>query len=223
MVAIASLLSNTRLVPLGDRNQVRRVMTTLSVSTPFSDRLERDERAPDPVLPRVALGDSRAIKECLSRYSRIVYSLALKFLGNATDADDATQDVFIELWKNAERFDPSRASESTFVTMVARRRLIDYRRKASRQMATDELPESLPERRFSPQLDARDEACQARSALQTLREEQRNLILLAIDHGLTHEEISVRTGYPIGTVKTHIRRGLMKLREVLASADEAQP
>jgi RNA polymerase sigma-70 factor (ECF subfamily) len=171
-----------------------------------------------PLLPRVAAGDANAVRDCLARYGGLVFALARRFLGNATDAEDVTQDVFVELWKHASRFDPVCASEPTFVTMITRRRLIDHKRRAGRRLAPEALPEFVPERaspaRFSD-VDSRDDAALARQALGDLKDDQRSVILLAVDDGLTHEQIAVRTGLPVGTVKTHIRRGLMRVREAL--------
>lgn len=176
------------------------------------------EPAPPPLLPRVATGDGAAVRECLARYGGLVLALARRFLGNATDAEDVTQDVFVELWKHAGRFDPACASEPTFVTMITRRRLIDHKRRAGRRPAPEPLPEAVPERTGpSPfnEIDGRDDVARARRALGDLKDDQRNVILLAVEDGLTHEQIAERTGLPVGTVKTHIRRGLMRVREVL--------
>jgi RNA polymerase sigma-70 factor (ECF subfamily) len=95
----------------------------------------------DCVLPRIAAGDPGAASDCLARYGGLVWSLARRFLSNVADAEDAMQDVFIELWKNAGRYDPSRASEPTYVTMIARRRLIDRKRKAGRAPPAQPLPD----------------------------------------------------------------------------------
>lgn len=173
---------------------------------------------PPPLLPRVAAGDPAAVRDCVGRYGGLVLALAKRFLGNATDAEDATQEVFIDLWKSAARFDPTYGSEVTFVTTITRRRLIDRQRRAGRQPVSQPLPEAVPERAGgSPfaDVDSRDDVTRARLALQGLRPDEREVILLAVEQGLTHEQIAARTGLPVGTVKTHIRRGLMKVREQL--------
>lgn len=170
---------------------------------------------PDPVLPRVARGDPAAVRECLQRYGRWVFALARRFLGNAADADDAVQEIFIELWKCAGRYDPAAGSEPTFITMIARRRLIDGRRRSARRPAFGPLLDAVPEPRPATPFDTADEAAKARDALAELREDERTVIRLAVDHGLTHPEIAARTGLPVGTVKTHIRRGLLKVRQRL--------
>lgn len=169
------------------------------------------------VLERIARGEKAAVQECLSRYGGLVWSLARRFLGNATEAEDAVQEIFVELWKNAARYNPSLSSEPTYITMIARRRLIDRRRKIVRRPELVQLPDAVASKQTpgTNQIDLVDEASQAAAALMMLRPEQKQVLTLAVYQGLTHEEISQNTGLPLGTVKTHARRGLMKLREAL--------
>jgi len=171
----------------------------------------------DCLLPRIASGDAAAVRECLARYGGLVWSLARRFLGNPADAEDAVQDVFVELWKNAAKYDPSRSAEPTFVTMVTRRRLIDRRRRTARHPVAAPLAEEVVGQSDGgePRADVSDEAARAAAALGELRDEQQRVIRLAIYDGLTHEEIAAATGLPLGTVKTHIRRGLIRIRERL--------
>jgi RNA polymerase sigma-70 factor (ECF subfamily) len=176
----------------------------------------------DCVLPRIAAGDPAAVPDCITRYGGLVWSLALRFLGNATDAEDAVQDVFIELWKNASRYDPSRASEPTYITMIARRRLIDRRRKAGRAPAAQALPDEAAADGSRDRIEIEDEAAKAAAVLGELREEERRVIQMAVYQGLTHEEIAVVTKLPVGTVKTHIRRGLIRVRERLGAGGGGQ-
>lgn len=169
------------------------------------------------ILQRIALGEKAAVQECLQRYGGLVWTLAKRFLGNATEAEDAVQDIFVELWKNADRYNPALSSEPTYITMVTRRRLIDRRRKIVRRPELVQLPETVASAQ-SPgtrQVEMVDEAAKAVAALQELRPEQQQVLKLAVYQGLTHEEISQSTGLPLGTVKTHARRGLIKLREFL--------
>ncbi len=178
----------------------------------------------DCVLPRIAAGDPAAVPDCIARYGGLVWSLARRFLGNPADAEDAVQDVFIDLWKNAARFDPARASEPTYVTMIARRRLIDRKRRAGRAPAAQSLgdePAGAP-RSGSDRVDVEDEAAKAAAVLNELRDDERRVIQMAVYQGLTHEEIAAATGLPVGTVKTHIRRGLIRVRERLDAAGGAK-
>jgi RNA polymerase sigma-70 factor (ECF subfamily) len=171
----------------------------------------------DSVLPRIAAGDPAAAADCIARYGGLVWALARRFLGNPSDAEDAVQDVFIELWKNASRYDPARSSEPTYITMIARRRLIDRKRRAGRTPVPQPLPdEPVGTPPKSDRIEIEDEAARAAAALGELRVEEQRVIQMAVYQGLTHEEIAAKTGLPVGTVKTHIRRGLIRVRERLS-------
>ena len=152
---------------------------------------------------------------CLDRYGGLVFSLARRLVG--AEAEDLTQEIFVELWKSAARYDPDLSSETTFVAMIARRKLIDYLRKHPRSRRTEALPDSL----ISSGADGEttflksEEADRVTAALEQIRCDQRDLIRMAILDGLTHEAIHTLTGLPLGTVKTQIRRGILRLRELL--------
>jgi RNA polymerase sigma factor (sigma-70 family) len=169
------------------------------------------------ILQRIAEGDKAAVQDCLNNYGGLVWSLARRMLPNTDDAEDAVQEVFIDIWKNADRFDEKVASETTFVAMIARRRLIDRVRKSQRQIPADSLEDILTE----PSVNTGDaiqlgvEARQAATELNKLRPEQKQVLQLSIYQGLSHQEISNATGMPVGTVKTHARRGLLQIRENL--------
>ena len=90
----------------------------------------------EPLLQKIANGDSSAVDECLAKYGNLVWSIARRYSPNNSDAEDATQEVFLEIWKNAARYDSDLSSEATFITMIARRRLIDRHRKQSRRLET---------------------------------------------------------------------------------------
>lgn len=176
-----------------------------------------------PVLPRIAAGDERAVRECVARYGALVWSLARRWTVDALDAEDAVQDVFIDLWRTADRFDASRASEAGWVAMVARRRLIDRSRRRLRGPQLEPFPmgfdiedESDGDRDAEIDRDARAE--RARAVLRSLAPSQRKLLELSLLDGKTHDEISRETDLPLGTVKSHIRRGLLRARALLMSA-----
>ncbi|MFG0326678.1 MAG: sigma-70 family RNA polymerase sigma factor [Phycisphaerales bacterium JB037] len=166
---------------------------------------------------RVAAGDASAVRECLDRFGGLVWSLSRRLLATASEAEDAVQEIFVEIWKSAHRYDPDIASESAFVAMIARRRLIDRQRKAGRtprheaisdtREASVELPEAS--------LARDDDAGRAARAFKELSSEQQRVLSLSIHHGLSHEKIATATGLPLGTVKTHARRGLIRLRELM--------
>lgn len=167
-----------------------------------------------PLLPRIARGDAVAVRELVSRYERLVWSLALRYCKDSSDAEDAVQDVFLSVWQNADRFDPERASEPVFVTVIARRRLIDNARGRSRRPVTQVLDDAMPDvDQLHPERCI--EAARAVEALETLSPDQRLVLVLSTREGMTHEEIAQHTGLALGTVKTHTRRALIRVRELL--------
>ena len=186
-------------------------------------------QATDNLLPRVAAGDPGATEACLDRYGGLVWSLARRMCPTRDEAEDAVQEIFIEVWRTAGRYDPSIASEPTFIAMIARRRLIDRRRKASRRPGMSGLiEESVPEGNPAPSGAAgglrgdvsegvvlSEEAQLAREVIAELSEEQQRVLQLSFYYGQSHEKISRSTGLPLGTVKTHARRGLIKVRELI--------
>ena len=172
----------------------------------------------DVLLPRVARGEETAVRECLSRYGDLIWSLARRLLPTSADAADAVQDIFVEIWKNAERFNEQVASEKTFVVMLARRRLIDRRRKLGRSpqvQLIDETTLDTPSQGQADVLELADEAEQANRCLDTLQKEQRRALELAVYHGLSHSQISDCENAPLGTVKAWVRRGMIQLRDCM--------
>jgi RNA polymerase sigma-70 factor (ECF subfamily) len=145
-------------------------------------------------------------------------------LQNSDDAEDAVQEIFVDVWKNAERFDESKASETTFIAMIARRRLIDKIRYSTRRISADSLDDVLlePFTRADKTLELSMEAEQAAEAMRSLRPEQQQVLRLSIVQGMSHQEISEATGMPLGTVKTHARRGLLQVREVMGLGKRPQ-
>ncbi|MDZ4756139.1 MAG: sigma-70 family RNA polymerase sigma factor [Phycisphaerae bacterium] len=185
----------------------------------FSPDHTRSDRPPEhSVLQRIAAGEPGATDECIERYGGLVWSLARRMCGDASEAEDAVQEIFIDLWRSAVRFDSAIASEPTFVAMIARRRLIDRGRKRQRRPTPTALPESIAA--VSPDADTAEigeESVVARRVFEQLRPEQRQVLQLALRHGQSHEQIATTIGLPLGTVKTHARRGLIRLRELLAA------
>ncbi len=169
------------------------------------------------LLQRVARGEADALQLCIESYGPLVWSLARRLCPSTADADDVVQEIFITLWKSAAQYDPALASESTWVTTVARRKLIDQRRRSARRGVADEIgPELASSAPGQAELAERsDEAARASRALGELRVEQRRVLELAVVHGLTYEQVAARLAIPLGTVKTHARRGLMRVRELL--------
>jgi len=173
------------------------------------------------ILKRIASGDKTAVQDCLDTYGGLVWSLARRMSPNSDDAEDAVQEIFIDVWKNAGRFDETQASETTFVAMIARRRLIDRLRKTNRQPNTDSLEDVLAEPTYGKNRDVQMyvEAKEAAAAMKNLRPEQRQILHLSIVQGFSHQEIADALTMPLGTVKTHARRGLLQVREFLGLGD----
>lgn len=156
----------------------------------------------------------------MAAYGGLVWSLARRMSYSAADAEDATQEIFLEIWKSASRYDPNMGSEAVFLTTIARRRLIDRIRARKRRPRTEEFDEEMA---FDPAADAPDagvlavEAAIAVKALEQLGAGEREILLMGIVDGMTHSEIAIATGKPLGTVKTQLRRGLIKVRALLGS------
>lgn len=169
------------------------------------------------ILNRIAAGDKAAVQECLDAFGGLIWSLARRMCPNTNDAEDAVQEIFIDIWKNAERFDALQASETTFVAMIARRRLIDRLRKTQRQPNVDSLEDILaePAGNNDRQIEICAEANEAAKAMKNLRPEQRQVLYLSIVQGYSHQEIADVLQMPLGTVKTHARRGVLQVREFL--------
>lgn len=178
---------------------------------------------PESILQRVARGDPDSVQECIDRYSGLVWSLARKRGFGAAECEDAVQEIFLDVWKSAGRFDPSVASEATFIAMIARRRLIDRRRRLSRRPEAAEFTDRMSpvENECLRDFEVSEQAAAAAAALETLRPEQQRVLRLSIFQGLSHERIAESTGLPLGTVKTHVRRGLIRLREILTQGGDA--
>ena len=173
----------------------------------------------EPLLPRVADGDSDAFRECMDRYKSLIWWLARKHIG--INAEDAVQEVFLALWKNAARFDPGKASEPTFVGMVARRRLIDMHRSRTRRPETEPIEDLRLEGTSARTIEASAEASLAQRAIGELNEKEREVLKLSTYLGMTHTEISKHLDMPLGTVKTYIRRALMRVRAELDDKSSA--
>lgn len=175
------------------------------------------------ILHEVAQGIERAMEHCIQKYGALVWSIARRHVQDPSAAEDVVQETFTDLWRSAKKYDPSIATECTFIGMLARRRAIDFVRKESRRPTLEPLPdaESLPHASTEASPSLRCEREDVQMALRTLPEETQQIFSLHFDEGMTHPEIAEQTGLPLGTIKTRLRRGLIEVRENLRRLDRA--
>jgi RNA polymerase sigma-70 factor (ECF subfamily) len=181
-----------------------------------SNKLSRQLMSPS-MLQRIASGDSAAVRDCMQEYGPLVWSIARRLSRTPADAEDATQEIFLDIWRSAARFDASQGSDKVFIAMIARRRLIDRLRKTSAEPPMDPV-EALDAVAWADPGTASEtsiEAEHAARALAELRPEQRQVLELGLLHGLSQSEIATRLSMPLGTVKSFMRRGLIKVRELM--------
>jgi RNA polymerase sigma-70 factor (ECF subfamily) len=189
-------------------------------TTPDTQRLVLE----GSLLTRIAGGDQSAVPECISRYGGLIWTLARRRLASREDAEDVVQEIFVDLWRSADRFDPLVAEEITFVAMIARRRVIDRLRQRSVLPQTASIDDASVSgvvdvagwETVGRRLELGDEARIAEEHLQRLKPEEQQMLRLSIYDNLSHAAIAEQTGFPLGTVKSHIRRGLDSLRRTLA-------
>ncbi|MBI2321569.1 MAG: sigma-70 family RNA polymerase sigma factor [Chloroflexi bacterium] len=182
--------------------------------TPVNQARRQDEE----LAARLAARDALALTELYQRHSRAVYSLALRMLGDREAADELVQDVFLRVWHHPERYLADRGRFVTWLLSVAHHRAVDLlrRRRVQRPTADGDVAE-LSADSVAPDDAVADaeERRAVRDALATLPEGQRRSLELAYFEGLTQSEIAARLGEPLGTIKTRIRLGMLKLREQL--------
>lgn len=179
------------------------------------------------MLARAASGDQGAFAQLYDRLSGPLYSLALRMLGDAAEAQDALQDVFIQIWRRAANYDADQSSVFSWAMLMTRSRVIDRLRARGRRLRVVVASTDDENNKLSPAdasvaestadtVDRNDEAMRVRDVLNKLPNEQRQAIELAFFSDLTHHEIATQLGQPLGTIKARIRRGLLKLRERIA-------
>ncbi len=176
-----------------------------------------DLAAHEPLLTRIGRGDRAAVTQCIDKYSGLVWSLARRFIANEADAEEAVQEIFMEVWSTADRFDANRSGEATFVSMIARRRLIDRVRKTGREPGSEPLQdvEHLLTKDGHLALEASVETKRVMGVIETMKTEQRQVVHMSTWLGMSHGAIAERMNLPLGTVKSHLRRGLTRIREEL--------
>jgi RNA polymerase sigma-70 factor, ECF subfamily len=174
----------------------------------------------DRLLERVAAGDVESFAAVYDRYSRFVYSLAWKMLGDPQAAQEVTQEVFEAIWRTAGAFMPGRGNARTWILAMAHHKSVDAVRR-QRLRAVEPLSEShVDDADVVGQALERVQGAEVRAALASLAEAQRTVVVLAYYGGYTQQQIARRLGIPLGTVKTRMRDGLRRLRGHLKVAAE---
>ena len=164
---------------------------------------------------RLVDGDESALEEMYRRWGSLVYSVALRSLPTTTDAEDVTQAVFVSAWHSRTSFDPAAGNLPAWLMGITRRRVADHHRGMSRQPATLTLElETHDSTNGDPTPDAIDQLALA-DELNCLGEPAGTIMRLAFYSDFTHQQISERLNLPLGTVKSHIRRSLLKMRDRL--------
>jgi RNA polymerase sigma-70 factor (ECF subfamily) len=168
---------------------------------------------------RVAAGDKAALRLVYSETSAKLFGVCLRILGERSEAEDVLQEVYLTVWRKAASYDESVASPITWLVAIARNRSIDRLRAggASRASLPIEAASEVPDPGMSAveRLEIDEDQARLRDCLHELEERQQAAIRAAFLDGSTYDELATRVGVPLGTMKSWIRRGLMKLRECL--------
>jgi len=204
--------------PSGERFVLTHMTAGISPQ-PDDDRRKEDAE----LVRRMSRGDKSACAELYDRFSRPLYSLALRILNDRSEAEDVVQEVFLSLWEKAEAFEANRGSAFGWAVTLTRNRAIDRLRTRQRRstLLSESFVEDLPGSQAASEPDSADDlmfkesSVAVRAALAGLPPDQLRAVELAYFSGLTQQEIASRLSEPLGTVKARIRRGLMKLRDTL--------
>lgn len=160
----------------------------------------------------IRAGDAGAMATLYDRYSPVVYSVALRILGDTGAAEDIQQDVFMQLWRNPGAFDASRGNLGAWLAVITRNRAIDALRKRRPETDPEDVVLSVvPD--MAGEADRARVAEKVRAVLNGMPAVQRSALEMAYYQGMTHTEIATKTGEPLGTIKTRIRAGLIALRK----------
>ncbi len=171
------------------------------------------------LISRIAAGDPAALSELHAQAGRYVTTIVARVVRNHAEAEEVVNDVFQQVWKLAKCYDPVRCNARSWIAMMARSRALDRWRIIATRTRVIEIHEHLPEHPSAPASSPESLAVDKqtsrsiRVSLEQLPAEQREAIHLAFFEGLSHADVAVKSGLPLGTVKTRIRLGLLKLRE----------
>lgn len=175
-----------------------------------------DEAQERDVCERFRTGDERALEEIYRRWSPVIFSMALRLLGDRSDAEDVTQKAFVSAWTSRTSYDPAKGRISTWLVTIARRRIVDTLEARTRVRALQEELQRVatPDQLSTPEIDLSDRLLLA-DEIDRLEPDARTVVRLAFYDDLTHDQIAERLHMPLGTVKSHIRRSLLRLRSRL--------
>jgi RNA polymerase sigma-70 factor, ECF subfamily len=188
-----------------------------------------DVRTDEALMAAVARRDEDAFRHLYDRYSPMLFAVCLRILRRSHDSQAVLSDVFWEVWRQAERFNPNRGSARTYLVMLVRSRAIDrLRAESGRQFSEAEFCHGRDNEIAEWQRDedparlaiADENSRLVAAALEELSDAQRQALQLAYFDGLSHREIAAQLGAPLGSVKTHIRTGLARLGRALRSIDK---
>jgi RNA polymerase sigma-70 factor, ECF subfamily len=168
------------------------------------------------LISRVRAGDEDALAALHDRYSQVVYSVALRVLGETTQAEDILQEIFLQLWRNPQTFDSNRGSLGAWLAVITRHRAIDQLRRRRPESDIEDVIVAV-DTRLEQTTDRNMAIAKIRAVVERLPAEQRKPLEMAFFEGLTHSEIASKTGEPLGTIKTRIRSALLTLRKALAA------
>lgn len=182
-------------------------------------RSQLADRSDDALLEAAANSDERALAALYDRYGRVSYGLALRVLRDESLAEDAVQEAFLQVWRSADRFDSRKAKASTWILTFVHRRAVDLvRREERRRVEPGEAAPAATGPGADEDAEQRSKRKIVQDALRRLPADQREAIELAYYGGFTQSELAERLGQPLGTVKSRMFSGLMRLRTLLAEA-----
>ena len=193
-------------------------------ATSRPDTLPAMEAAPSDVqlVVRCANGDEGALAELYDLFGRAAYALALRIVRDASQAEDVVQEAFLDLWRGAARFDPSRSRPASYLLTFVHRRAVDLvRREQARPQrggGVEDIAERPGAEDVAGSLVAREQGATVRTALAELPAPQRQVLELAYFKGLSQSEIADHLGEPLGTVKSRTHVALSRLRELLGES-----
>lgn len=192
--------------------------------------LNQDNSRDKDLLRRIAQKDPVALSLLYDQYNRLLFGLLISILKKKTEAEDILQEVFSNIWEKADQFDPDRGTGYTWIVSLTRNKGIDRLRskvykeqkKQSTSLDDDDVYHPLYSSENNPLEDTilSDRADMVRKALQQISEKQRKVIEISYFSGLSQSEISEEYDIPLGTVKTRMRDGMMKLRDILSGAEQ---